>query len=98
MKSPLNLKVEKPDMSWPNWWLALNKIVAEKMKIPLNATGRYIDIDKANEWYEEGFSPIATFNQNLKNLPHETSKNTKIKAKETEKSKRPAYCVRWSAF
>lgn len=65
MKSPLHLQTEKPVLSWEDWWLELNKIYADKFKIPLNAASRYISIDKAREWYDDGFTPYVTFRENF---------------------------------
>jgi len=65
MESPLHLQTEKPVMSWEDWYAELAGHFADAMKIDKPAATRYINIDKAREWYEDGFTPYVCFRENF---------------------------------
>ncbi len=65
MKSTLHLQTEKPTMSWEEWYLQLCTLLAKAMKIDKPGASRHIDMDKAEEWYKDGFTPYATFRENF---------------------------------
>ena len=65
MKSPLHIQTEKPTMSWEDWYLELCPLLAKAMKIDKPGASRHINIDKAKEWYDDGFTPYVCFRENF---------------------------------
>lgn len=65
MESPLNLQTEQPTMSWEDWYVEFMGYVAKAMKIDAPSAQRYVNIDKAKEWYDDGFTPYVCFRENF---------------------------------
>lgn len=60
-----HLQTDKPKMTWEEWLLILATKYAEVKKIDLGSAMRYINLDEALEWYEDGFSPLVCFRENI---------------------------------
>ena len=65
MKSPVKLQTESPTMIWEDWYVELVSLFAEASKIDKVAAQRYVNIDKAKEWYDDGFTPYVCFRENF---------------------------------
>lgn len=65
MKSTLNLQTETPTMNWEDWYAELVTLTAKEMKIDKISATMYINIDKAKEWYDDGFTPYVCFRENF---------------------------------
>ncbi len=64
MESPLHLQTEKPTISYDDWIVELANLFAkaEGIDSPM-AARKYINFEKAKEWYDDGFTPYATFRE-----------------------------------
>jgi len=60
-----HLQTDKPILSWEDWLAVLVAKYAESLKIDKVSAMRYINLDSAREWYEDGFSPLVCFRENV---------------------------------
>lgn len=63
--SPKHLQTDEPILPFEDWYSELCRLTAEYLKIDRLAATRYIKVDEAHEWWEDGFTPYVTFSENI---------------------------------
>lgn len=66
--STQHLQTEEPALSFEEWYLQTCKLFADAWKIDGPMASRKLNIYKLREWYDDGFTPYATFRENFKPL------------------------------
>lgn len=60
-----HLQSDKPILEWDDWLGILASKYADSLKIDKVSALRYINLDQAREWYDDGFSPLVCFRENM---------------------------------
>lgn len=63
-KNLQHLQTDEPIMPFEDWLVELATLIAKEFKIDRLSAMRRISIDEAHEWWQDGFTPFATFREN----------------------------------
>lgn len=63
-----HLQTEKPTMSFEDWYVETVSLFAKAWKIDKPMASQKLSISGLERWYNDGFTPYATFRENFQPL------------------------------
>lgn len=63
-----HLQTEEPTTEFEQWFLETVTLFANAWKIDKPMAASKLSVEKLEKWYEDGFTPYATFRENYEEL------------------------------